>query len=232
MQSNLATSVFAATVPYARRSIRRDGQSALSGGIAGICLLHEDRTDAASESGRHGGRDGCGRGLNLGVLAEQVGPCGTIIGVYLTVEMLDKARERVHRHAWTNVALVEYDAAEYRLSHGVDDIRSTYVITLVPEYDLVIQEGAAASLPPKRLVILDFKKPEHWPNWLIRLFAAITRPFWRFPRSGATTPAGSGGPVSDRGSVPGTLFWGDVSMRGRGGLSQSFGQPRDRIWKK
>jgi ubiquinone/menaquinone biosynthesis C-methylase UbiE len=120
---------------------------------------------------------GCGTGLNFGLLQERVGPDGVIIGVDLTPEMLAKAAQRVECHRWTNVRLVECDAAEYEFPQEIDGVVSTLAITLVPEYDRVIRDAAAALSPGKRLVILDFKKPEHWPDWLIRLFVAITRPF-------------------------------------------------------
>ncbi len=120
---------------------------------------------------------GCGTGLNFGLLQEKVGPQGAIIGVDLTPEMLARARERVRRRGWENVKLVECDAAEYQFPHGIDGIISTFALTLVPEYDEVIRNGAAALSQGKRFVILDFKKPEHWPNWLIRLFVSITHPF-------------------------------------------------------
>lgn len=58
-----------------------------------------------------------------------------------------------------------------------DGIISTFAITLVPEYDRVIQNGAAALSARKRCVILDFKKPDNWPIWLIKLFFVFTRPF-------------------------------------------------------
>jgi ubiquinone/menaquinone biosynthesis C-methylase UbiE len=120
---------------------------------------------------------GCGTGLNFALLEERVGPEGTIIGVDLTPEMLAKAEKRTKRQGWQNVTLVECDAAEYTFPPGIDGVLSTFAITLVPEYDQVIRNGAAALAPGKRLVVLDFKKPERWPGRLIRLFVTLTRPF-------------------------------------------------------
>lgn len=120
---------------------------------------------------------GCGTGLNFDLLRKEVGTNGTIIGVDLTPEMLEKADKRIRRNGWKNVKLVQSDAAEYSFPEHIDGIISTFAITLVPEYDRVIQKGAAALSPDARFVIVDFKKPGRWPMWLIKLFVILTRPF-------------------------------------------------------
>ena len=120
---------------------------------------------------------GCGTGLNFSLLRKKVGPDGNIIGVDLTPEMLEKADKRIRRNGWKNVTLVQSDAAEYLFPEHIDGIISTFAITLVPEYDRVIQKGAAALSPNARFVIVDFKKPDRWPMWMIKLFVILTRPF-------------------------------------------------------
>ena len=105
---------------------------------------------------------GCGTGLNFSLLQEKVGPRGRIIGVDLTDAMLDEARARVAAHSWSNVELVRSDAANYVFPSTVDGILSTFALTLVPEFDQVIRNGASALLPGKRFVILDFKRPSGW----------------------------------------------------------------------
>lgn len=119
----------------------------------------------------------CGTGLNFDLLHQQVGSKGRIIGVDLTAAMLAEADRRVQRRHWTNVSLVQSDAATFEFPERVDAVISTFALTLVPEYDQVIQKAASALSAGKRLAILDFKLPERWPLWLIRLFVVITRPF-------------------------------------------------------
>jgi ubiquinone/menaquinone biosynthesis C-methylase UbiE len=120
---------------------------------------------------------GCGTGLNFNLLRKQVGPKGNIIGVDLTPEMLEEADKRIRRNGWQNVTLVQSDAAEYQFTEQIDGIISTFAITLVPEYDGIIQNGAAALSPNARFVVVDFKKPDKWPMWIIKLFVILTRPF-------------------------------------------------------
>lgn len=105
---------------------------------------------------------GCGTGFNFSLLQEQVGSRGRIIGVDLTDAMLDEARTRIAAHGWSNVELIKSDAAVYVFPAEADGILSTFALTLVPEFDDVIQRGSLALLPGKRFVILDFKRPTGW----------------------------------------------------------------------
>jgi demethylmenaquinone methyltransferase/2-methoxy-6-polyprenyl-1,4-benzoquinol methylase len=91
--------------------------------------------------------------------------------------MLEKADRRVWLNGWSNVELIQSDADVYQFPDTVSGILSTFAMTLIPEYDEIIQKGAAALPPGKRFVILDFKKPENWPMWLVKLFVIVTRPF-------------------------------------------------------
>lgn len=105
---------------------------------------------------------GCGTGLNFSHLQERVGPSGKIIGVDLTDAMLDQGAERVAAANWSNVELVKSDAANYDFPSGLDGILSTFALTLVPEFDEVIRNGAVALAQGKRFVVLDFKRPSGW----------------------------------------------------------------------
>lgn len=120
---------------------------------------------------------GCGTGLNFALLHRPITPLGRIVGVDLTEKMLEKARQRIQRNKWSNVSLVQSDAALYEFPKEVKGIISTFALTLMPEYDAVIERAAKALAPGGRLVVLDFKMPDRWPMWLIRTFAGLTRPF-------------------------------------------------------
>jgi demethylmenaquinone methyltransferase/2-methoxy-6-polyprenyl-1,4-benzoquinol methylase len=119
---------------------------------------------------------GCGTGLNFSLLQRAVGPCGTIIGVDLTDGMLDQARRRVEREGWRNVQLVASDAARFQFPSRVDGVLSTFALTLVPEYESVVERGAQALAPGRRWVVADLKVPE-WPG--ARLCARVLVPFYR-----------------------------------------------------
>lgn len=120
---------------------------------------------------------GCGTGLNFPLIQREIGPSGRLIGVDLTDEMLKRAGKRVLREGWKNVELVFGDAAQYEFPPEVNGILSTFALTLVPEYDRIIGNGARALAPGGRWVILDLKKPNGWPMFLVRFGAWITKPF-------------------------------------------------------
>lgn len=120
---------------------------------------------------------GCGTGLNFRYLQDAVGERGRIVGVDLTDAMLEQAEERVRRNGWNNVELVHTDAAKFGFPDVVHGVISSFAITLVPEYDSIIQRASIALGPDGRMVILDLKLPESWPRWLVRLGVIITRPF-------------------------------------------------------
>jgi demethylmenaquinone methyltransferase/2-methoxy-6-polyprenyl-1,4-benzoquinol methylase len=120
---------------------------------------------------------GCGTGLNFPYLLQSIGETGRLIGVDLTDAMLKKAMKRIQRNSWHNIELVEADAGAYVFPAGIQGVLSTFALTLIPEYERVIDHGARALAIGGRFVVADFKKPEQWPLWLVKLFVLITKPF-------------------------------------------------------
>lgn len=120
---------------------------------------------------------GCGTGLNFGLLEAAVGPGGRIIGIDLTPQMLDQARQRARHQGWSNIELAQGDIAEYVIPQGVNGILSTFALTLSPRFDEIVERARAVLAPGDRLVILDLKRPARWPEWLVRFVAWLNRPF-------------------------------------------------------
>jgi ubiquinone/menaquinone biosynthesis C-methylase UbiE len=119
----------------------------------------------------------CGTGLNFPMLEKAIGPGGRIIGVDLTDAMLAHAQHRIEANGWSNVSLVQSDAAGFDFPAQVDAILSTYALSQVPECAAVIAHGAAALSGGGRLVVLDLKVPDKTPGWLTQLGTTIVRPF-------------------------------------------------------
>ena len=119
----------------------------------------------------------CGTGLNFSLLEHAIGPEGRIVGVDLTDAMLDQAQSRIETNGWSNVSLVQADAAEFDFPTGVHAILSTYALTQVPECGDVIARGAAALSEGGRWAVLDLKVPESTPRWLTHFGIATVRPF-------------------------------------------------------
>jgi len=120
---------------------------------------------------------GCGTGINFPLLHGAVGPEGRIIGVDLTDAMLEQANRRVKTSGWTNIELVQSDAAAFTFPEQVDGVISSFALTLVPEFERVIRNGCGALAPGKRWVILDFKLPSGLLSPLALVGIFLTKPF-------------------------------------------------------
>jgi demethylmenaquinone methyltransferase/2-methoxy-6-polyprenyl-1,4-benzoquinol methylase len=119
----------------------------------------------------------CGTGLNFPLLQDVIGPGGRIVGVDLTDAMLARAQERIEANRWSNVSLVQADAAGFDFPVEVDAIMSTYALSQVPECAAVIAHGAKALSGGGRWAVLDLKVPDSTPRWLTQLGIATVRPF-------------------------------------------------------
>jgi demethylmenaquinone methyltransferase/2-methoxy-6-polyprenyl-1,4-benzoquinol methylase len=67
--------------------------------------------------------------------------------VDLTDAMLEQAHKRVEMSGWGNVELIQADLSKYAMPKTVEGVLSSLAITLVPEYDEIIQRGAKALKP-------------------------------------------------------------------------------------
>jgi ubiquinone/menaquinone biosynthesis C-methylase UbiE len=119
----------------------------------------------------------CGTGLNFSLIEQAIGPDGRIVGVDLTDAMLAQAQHRIESNGWSNISLVQADAAEFDFPTELDAILSTYALSHVPECRDVIAHGAAALSRGGRWVVLDLKVPDNAPRLLAQLGIALGRPF-------------------------------------------------------
>lgn len=120
---------------------------------------------------------GCGTGLNFEYVQRAIGPTGRLIAVDLTDAMLELARARAAKEGWSNVEFVQADMAEWRPPTGIHAAYSTLALTLVPEYDRIVQRASEALAPGGKFAVLDMKDPEGWPRWLVKLSARLNAPF-------------------------------------------------------
>ena len=111
----------------------------------------------------------CGTGLNFPLIEREIGPEGRIVGVDLTDAMLAQAQRRIESNGWSNISLVQADAAEFEFPTGVDAILATYAHSLLPESGQVIARGAASLCAGGRWVVLDLKIPDNTPRCLTQL---------------------------------------------------------------
>lgn len=120
---------------------------------------------------------GCGTGLNFPLLHRAVGPRGKIIGVDMTDAMLSIARERIRKHGWLNIELVQADVSYYEFQRRVDGILSTFVMEFIPEYDALIGRCSGALNAGRRLVVGDLKVPDGRLARAAPYLSALARPY-------------------------------------------------------
>ncbi len=110
---------------------------------------------------------GSGAGFDCFLAASRVGPKGRVIGVDMTPEMLDKARENARRGGYKNV---EFRLGEIEnlpvADNSVDIIISNCVINLSNDKERVFQEAYRVMKPNGRLMVSDIVLKKDLPKYI------------------------------------------------------------------
>ena len=131
------------------------------------------RWDAVSAINRRQGRVlevGVGTGLSLPSYERHL----EIVGIDLSPEMLDKARERVAEEGLDHVTgLHEMDAGNLKFADGsFDTVVAMYVMTVVPDPERVMRELARVTKPGGEVLLVNhFSKDDGMRGWMERRMA-------------------------------------------------------------
>jgi len=116
---------------------------------------------------------GSGAGFDCFLAANRVGKKGRVIGVDMTPEMIEKARENAHKGGYQNV---EFRLGEIEnipaADNSVDVIISNCVINLSPDKDRVFQEAFRILKPGGRLMVSDIVLLRELPDFIRDSIAA------------------------------------------------------------
>lgn len=122
---------------------------------------------------------GVGTGLSLPDYEDHL----EVVGIDLSPDMLEKARERVADEALTHVTgLHEMDAADLRFPDAsFDTVVAMYVMTVVPEPERVMRELARVTKPGGQVMLVNhFSQREGVRGWMERRMAPFAdRIGWR-----------------------------------------------------
>lgn len=98
---------------------------------------------------------GAGTGRNFPYLVEAVGPSGSVIGLDASAGMLREARKLVERHSWSNVSLLQQDAAQLQLDRDVDAVLFSLSYSAMPEPQRALASAWKRLRPGARLAVMD-----------------------------------------------------------------------------
>jgi arsenite methyltransferase len=99
---------------------------------------------------------GSGAGTDSLVAAQMVGASGSVTGIDMTPEMLEKARASAAEMGVANVTFIEADAERLPFDDGsYDVVISNGVIDLIPDKDAVFSEIFRVLAPGGRIQIAD-----------------------------------------------------------------------------
>jgi SAM-dependent methyltransferase len=106
---------------------------------------------------------GCGPGGSLHVLADQVGPTGTIVGLEQDSRLVALARAFVTEQGLTNVEIIQGDARATGLPRGSFDlVHERLVLVNVPEPEQILKEMVALTRPGGVVAAWE----ADWVSWL------------------------------------------------------------------
>jgi phosphatidylethanolamine/phosphatidyl-N-methylethanolamine N-methyltransferase len=138
--------------------------------------LHPGRVQAIQRMGIESGDRILEVGVGTGINATLYPRDCVVTGIDLSTSMMEKARERVARKGFTNVRLLEMDAADLKFTDGSFDIvYAPYLISVVPDPVAVAREMSRVCRRGGKIIFLNhFRSPNRGLAWVERAISPFT----------------------------------------------------------
>jgi len=99
---------------------------------------------------------GCGAGVDLIFASKLVGDQGSVVGLDIVSEMLDKAKANINKLGLENTSLMLYEDEKLIFADNTfDTIMSNSVFNLVPNKELLLKELYRVLKPSGKLMVVD-----------------------------------------------------------------------------
>ncbi|MHB9287243.1 class I SAM-dependent methyltransferase [Halobacteriales archaeon Cl-PHB] len=119
---------------------------------------------------------GCGPGVNLERLRDEVGRTGEVVAIDYSPEMVAKASDRVADHGWDNVEVWRGDATTADLGTGYDAAVATLSMSVMPDVDRAVRNVHDALAPGAPFAVFDLRPVQAGP------LRVVNPLLWRFLR--------------------------------------------------
>jgi S-adenosylmethionine-diacylgycerolhomoserine-N-methlytransferase len=131
---------------------------------------------------------GCGTGRNL-IAAARRWRGASFTGLDISTAMLETARASLGQRGLADrIALVAADACDFSTAPALtgqrfDRIFLSYTLSMIPGWELALEEALSALAPGGSLHIVDFGQQERLPSWFRSMLFVLLRKFHVTPRA-------------------------------------------------
>lgn len=116
----------------------------------------------------------CGAGANFPYIIEKIGATGTLVGTDYSQDMLDSAHKQfVEEKGWTNIQLVQSDAAEMQFDEPFDVVICTLGLAVIPRHERAMERAWEAVKPGGVFGIADLKESTRWYTLPLRFISDV-----------------------------------------------------------
>jgi S-adenosylmethionine-diacylgycerolhomoserine-N-methlytransferase len=122
---------------------------------------------------------GGGTGANLENFGPDINKLDKVYVVDLSPSLLEVARKRIDKHAWTNVEAVEADATTWQPPAGPADVVTfSYSLTMIPDWFAAVENARAMLASGGQIGVVDFYVSRKYPAEGLKRQSWFTRTFW------------------------------------------------------